>query len=65
MHLSNVHNWINRLKPLHAILVLAALGLLAYANAVNHPFVHDDVVFIQQNPNLADFNLKNVFLQTA
>ena len=65
MYLSNVHNWINRLKPLHAILVLAALGLLAYANAVNHPFVHDDVVFIQQNPNLADFNLKNVFLQTA
>lgn len=65
MYLSNVHNWINRLKPFHVILLLTALGLLAYVNAVNHPFVHDDVVFIQQNPYLADINLKDVFLQTS
>lgn len=65
MYLFNVHNWINRLKPFHVILVLTALGLLAYANAVNHPFVHDDVVFIQQNPHLADLDLKNIFFQTS
>lgn len=65
MYLSSVHNLIQRLKPLHIILILTVLGLLAYANAVNHPFVHDDIVFIAQNPHLADLNLKNIFFQTS
>jgi tetratricopeptide (TPR) repeat protein len=41
------------------------LGLLTYANAVNHPFVHDDVAFIQNNPYLGDLDLKNFFRQTS
>jgi len=40
-------------------------GLLAYGNAVNHPFVHDDVVFIQQNTHLATLDLKSLFVGRA
>jgi len=63
--LANIHDGINRLKPFHIILILTTLGLLAYANAVHHPFVHDDVVFIQQNPRLADLDLKSIFFQAS
>jgi tetratricopeptide (TPR) repeat protein len=63
--LSHIHNRIDQLNRLHVILILAVLGLLAYANAVRHPFVHDDVVFIQANPYIHDLNLKNIFIQTS
>jgi protein O-mannosyl-transferase len=33
---------------------LIFFGLLAYVNAICHPFVHDDVVFILNNPHIAD-----------
>lgn len=46
-------------------LVLIVFGLLAYANAIAHPFVHDDIVFIQQNPHITQFDLKSIFLSTA
>ena len=41
---------------------MLVLGLLAYTNAIFHPFVHDDVVFIENNPRIADFNLKKFSL---
>ena len=42
---------------------LAVLGLLIYADAIFHPFVHDDVVFIQLNPNIARWdNIGESFL---
>ncbi len=56
-----------RLKALtqrRITIILCVVGFLAYANAIPHPFVHDDVVFIQQNPHIADLNLKNIFWQT-
>lgn len=62
---SDIHDRVARLNQFHIILILTFLGLLAYASAVNHPFVHDDVVFIQHNPYLGDLNLKNIFLQTS
>ncbi|MBN1870197.1 MAG: tetratricopeptide repeat protein [Candidatus Omnitrophica bacterium] len=61
MLLTNVHNGIDRLQPAHIILILAALGMLSYANAVFHPFVHDDVVFLEKNPNLANLDLEEIF----
>ncbi|OGX25777.1 MAG: hypothetical protein A3D10_03730 [Omnitrophica WOR_2 bacterium RIFCSPHIGHO2_02_FULL_48_11] len=40
------------------------LGFLAYGNAIRHPFVHDDVVFIVYNPHIADLrNLWSVFVE--
>lgn len=44
------------------ILFLCFLGLLAYGQTLSYPFVHDDVVFIQENPHIADLNLKRIFL---
>jgi protein O-mannosyl-transferase len=35
---------------------LIFFGLLAYVNAIRHPFVHDDVVFILNNPHITDLN---------
>ena len=63
--LVNIHNRINQLSQLHIVLVLTGLGLLAYANAIHHPFVHDDVVFIQKNPYINDLNFKHLFIQTT
>lgn len=31
------------------------VALCAFANTLSHPFVHDDVVFILQNPNITHF----------
>jgi tetratricopeptide (TPR) repeat protein len=38
--------------PFIHIMILVVLGIMAYINAIGHPFVHDDVVFILQNPNI-------------
>ncbi|MDE1920166.1 MAG: hypothetical protein KGJ09_03765 [Candidatus Omnitrophica bacterium] len=35
-------------------LSLFFFGLLAFCNALRHPFVHDDVIFILRNPHIAD-----------
>jgi len=37
-----------------APLALIFLGLLAFFNAIRHPFVHDDVVFILNNPHITE-----------
>lgn len=39
-------------SPFLIFLLLTLAGLLVYANAIGHPFVHDDVVFIQQNTSI-------------
>lgn len=60
-----VNQWLNQLSIPRVIFILIGLGLLTYANAIFHPFVHDDVVFIQNNPDINDFNFKDIFLQTT
>ncbi len=37
-------------------LALIFFGLLAFFNAIRHPFVHDDVVFILKNPHITELN---------
>ncbi len=54
------------LWQLKILLMLFLLGAMAYANAVSHPFVHDDVVFIQNNPQIAKWDhLERIFLHPA
>ncbi|MBF0569781.1 MAG: hypothetical protein HQL18_03300, partial [Candidatus Omnitrophica bacterium] len=51
---------------LRVFLLLVLAGLAVYANAIFHPFVHDDVVFIAQNPNIARWdNLFEAFFRTG
>jgi hypothetical protein len=45
--------------------LLIVLGGVAYGNAIFHPFVHDDVVFIQANPQISQFNIKSIFLSVG
>ena len=47
---------VKRLSFLRVVLLLLCLGLISYTNAIFHPFVHDDVVFIQNNPHLGAWN---------
>jgi len=65
VHLPNIQGWFDHLTRLQIFLILTLFGLLAYTNAINHPFVHDDVVFIQQNPHIAKLDLGNFFIQPA
>lgn len=61
----SVREYFEQLRFSQAALLLIFLGLAAYFNAVAHPFVHDDIVFIRKNPFIADLNLRNFFLQTS
>ncbi len=45
---------------------LVVITFLIFFNAINHPFVHDDVVFIVQNPQISRLDhLADVFFQTS
>jgi len=65
LRLPNIQSFFDHLTRLQIILILTLFGLLAYANAVNHPFVHDDVLFIQQNPHITKLDLGNFFIQPS
>ncbi|MDP2653002.1 MAG: tetratricopeptide repeat protein [Candidatus Omnitrophota bacterium] len=52
-------------NPRTALVLLAGLGAAAYVNAIPHPFVHDDVVFIQNNPLIRDWDLARIFAPAA
>ncbi len=54
-----------RFGPWRAFLILSLLGAAAYGQTFFYPFVHDDIVFIRQNPNIVDFDLKEIFLKTS
>lgn len=51
--------------PFATVCFFLVLSLLAYANAIHHPFVHDDVVFILNNPHIRDFSLSSIFQPKA
>ncbi len=45
---------------------LALIAFFVFFNAINHPFVHDDVVFIVQNPQIGHLDhLLNLFFQSS
>lgn len=48
------------------VAVLVILGFAAYFNAIDLPFVHDDVVFVRQNPNIQRWdNIGEAFFRPA
>ncbi len=49
-----------------ALLTLFIIGTLCYGNAVLNPFVHDDIVFIVQNPQVHSLDhITDVFTQST
>ena len=56
---------LKQFSPFQVFLALSVLGLLAYGQTIAYPFVHDEVVFIQQNPRIAFFDWKNIFQGTV
>jgi hypothetical protein len=49
-----------------AVLALVVLAAASYCNAIGNPFVHDDVVFILQNPQVHDITtITQVFAQSS
>lgn len=48
------------------VVFLALAGSLVYLSAIFHPFVHDDVVFILQNPHIARWdNIADAFFRPS
>jgi len=47
------------------IIFLFVGGFIAYTNVIPYPFVHDDVVFIQNNPHIDQLDLKSIFVYTS
>ncbi len=45
------------------LLILATATFLVFFNALNHPFVHDDIIFILQNTQISGLNLSEIFFQ--
>lgn len=43
--------------------MLMVIGILAYAQTLFYPFVHDDVEFIQKNPTIQTLHTKEIFLR--
>ena len=51
---------------LKVVLILFLIGFAAYFNSIPHPFVHDDVVFIQNNQTLGDWDdVPSLFLRSS
>ena len=45
--------------------ILATVAFLAFSNAINHPFVHDDIIFILQNTQISHLDrLFEIFFQS-
>ena len=53
---------LNRLGSPQIFLILFFLGVIIYSNVVSYPFVHDERIFILQNPSIGDLNIKDIFL---
>ena len=51
----------DQLNPARVFCLFLILGLIAYGQTLFYPFVHDDVVFIVNNPNIASLNLIDIF----
>jgi len=50
----------------NACFVIIALGVLVFAGTLAHPFVHDDIVFILQNPQVHSFDrLPEIFTRSS
>lgn len=56
---------LGKFNKLQMFLILLFFGLLVYSNAIFHPFVHDDVVFIEKNPTISSLNIKEIFFSPA
>ncbi len=60
---NRIYGAILRPGAFQVLIGLAVLGFLVYGNAIFHPFVHDDVVFVLHNPNIARWdNIGEAFL---
>jgi len=52
---------LSTIKYSHLFLIFLFIGLVIYSNAIINPFVHDDLVFIQLNPEIKNLNLSSIF----
>ncbi|MBF0384849.1 MAG: tetratricopeptide repeat protein [Candidatus Omnitrophica bacterium] len=49
------------LSDAQAALILIFFGFLAFHNAIYHPFIHDDIVFIVENPQIGNLSLPSIY----
>ncbi len=58
----NILSFFERLTSPLVFCILFILGFIVYFNVISYPFVHDELVFILQNPLIGDLNIKDIFL---
>lgn len=56
---------LGKLNKLQIFLILLFFGLLVYSNAIFHPFIHDDVVFIEKNIKISSIDIKEILFSPA
>ena len=62
--LIHFEQYLQKASFLKIILILGVVSFIAYANSIPHPFVHDDVVLIQNNPHITRWDdLSLIFLK--
>src|SRR3989338_2940735 len=55
-----------RFSSPQVFLILLTVGLLTFGQTLFYPFVHDDVVFIKNNPSIANLtNLSSLFIRPS
>jgi hypothetical protein len=52
-------------NPLAVCLLLSFLVFMVYFPSLFHPFVHDDIFFIVQNPHIREFNWRAIITQPS
>lgn len=61
MDIKTINSWVSR--PTGVFLLLLVCALAAYGQALVFPFVHDDFLFIVNNPDIARWNWGGLFLR--
>jgi len=53
------------MKMRYALLVIAAVSILVYANSLNNAFQYDDQVYLEENSNIKTIGLRDIFLNPS
>ena len=53
------------MKTRYALLVIAAISILVYANSLNNAFQYDDQVYLEENTNIKTISLPDIFLKPS
>jgi len=45
-----------RFPSVYVLIIFCVIGFIIYSNAIRHPFVHDEVIYIENNPQIGEYS---------